>query len=120
MAGKVTLPKPTLSIRDAGALILGMVVGAGIFETPALVAANATSEKFVLLVWLLGGFMSLLGALCYAELATTYPHSGGNYYYLMRVFGKSLAFLFTWARMTVIQTGSIVLSAFVFGDYASE
>ncbi len=120
MAGKVTLPKPTLSIRDAGALILGMVVGAGIFETPALVAANATSEKFVLLVWLLGGLMSLLGALCYAELTTTYPHSGGNYYYLMRAFGKSLAFLFSWARMTVIQTGSIVLSAFVFGDYASQ
>ncbi|MDR9401981.1 MAG: amino acid permease [Halothece sp. Uz-M2-17] len=120
MAGKVTLPKPTLSIRDAGALIMGMVVGAGIFETPALVAANATNEQLVLLFWLLGGVMSLIGALCYAELATTYPHSGGNYYYLMGAFGKSLAFLFTWARMTVIQTGSIVLSAFVFGDYASQ
>jgi len=120
MVGKVTVPKPTLSIRDAGALIIGMVVGAGIFETPALVAANATNETFVLLVWLVGGFISLIGALCYAELATTYPHAGGNYYYLMRAFGKSLAFLFNWARMTVIQTGSIVLSAFVFGDYASQ
>lgn len=112
--------KPTLSVRDAGALILGMVVGAGIFETPALVATNAGSEGVVMLAWLLGGGMSLVGALCYAELATAYPHSGGNYHYLMRAFGKPLAFLFAWARMTVIQTGAIALSAFVFGDYASQ
>jgi len=120
MAGNVTVPKPTLAIRAVGALIVGMVVGAGIFETPALVAANTGNERAVLLAWLLGGGMSLVGALCYAELATTYPHSGGTYYYLRRAFGQSVAFLFTWARMTVIQTGSIVLSAFVFGDYASQ
>jgi amino acid transporter len=64
--------------------------------------------------------MSLVGALCYAELATAYPHAGGNYYYLQRAFGNNLAFLFAWARMTVIQTGSIALLAFVFGDYASQ
>lgn len=120
MAGQVTVPKPTLSIRDVGSLIVGMVVGAGIFETPALVAANAGNERTVLFAWLLGGGMSLVGALCYAELATTYPHSGGTYYYLRRAFGKSLGFLFIWGRMTVIQTGSIVLAAFVFGDYASQ
>ena len=113
-------PKPTLAFVDAIALIVGIVIGAGIFETPALVAANAGSAGFALLLWLLGGGMSLVGALCYAELATAYPHAGGNYYYLMRAFGKNLAFLFAWARMTVIQTGSIALLAFVFGDYASQ
>jgi amino acid transporter len=113
-------PKPTLSFTDAVALIVGIVIGAGIFETPTLVAANAGSKAEIVLLWLLGGGMSLLGALCYAELATTYPHVGGNYHYLMRAFGRRAAFLFAWARMTVIQTGSIALLAFVLGDYASQ
>ena len=65
----------------------------------------------MLLVWLAGGLLSLLGALCFAELATTYPHAGGNYEYLRRAFGGGTAFLFVWARMTVIQTGSMALLA---------
>lgn len=115
-----SLPKTSLTFIDAVALIIGAVIGAGIFETPAFIAANAGNETVVLLVWLLGGAMSLVGALCYAELATAYPHAGGNYYYLQRAFGQQIAFLFAWARMTVIQTGSIALLAFVFGDYASQ
>ncbi|MBE9167213.1 amino acid permease [Pleurocapsales cyanobacterium LEGE 06147] len=120
VASETAAPKPALAFIDAVALIVGIVIGAGIFETPALVAANAGSETVVMLVWLLGGAMSLIGALCYAELATAYPHAGGNYFYLRRAFGNPLAFLFAWARMTVIQTGSIALLAFVFGDYASQ
>ncbi len=120
MTDKIAVPKPSLTVLDAVALIVGMVIGAGIFETPALVAANSGSAGIALLTWLLGGGMSVVGALCYAELATTYPHPGGNYYYFLRAFGKNLAFLFAWARMTVIQTGSIALLAFVFGDYASQ
>ncbi|BAZ07683.1 APC family permease [Calothrix sp. NIES-3974] len=112
--------KPTLSTIDAGALIVGMVVGVGIFETPALVAANTANSQIAIMAWILGGIVSLLGALCYAELATTYPHAGGTYYYLQRAFGPRLAFLFAWSRMTVIQTGSIALLTFVFGDYASQ
>ena len=113
-------PKPKLGLIDAIALIVGIVIGAGIFETPSLVAANAGSLEKALLLWLLGGVMSVIGALCCAELATAYPHAGGSYYYLLRAFGKEIAFLFAWARMTVIQTGSIALLAFVFGDYASQ
>jgi len=113
-------PKPSLALADAIALIVGLVVGAGIFETPALVAANTGTFHGVLQVWLIGGVISLLGALCYAELATTYPHVGGNYYYLKRAFGQPLAILFAWARISVIQTGSIALLAFVLGDYASQ
>ncbi len=115
----VAAPKQSLALLDAVALIVGIVIGAGIFQTPAFVAANAGSDINVLLLWLLGGAVSLVGALCYAELATTYPDVGGTYYYLKRAFGRSVAFLFAWARMTVIQTGSIVLLAFVFGDYFS-
>jgi basic amino acid/polyamine antiporter, APA family len=113
-------PKPSLTLPDAIALIVGIVIGAGIFQTPALVAAQAGSDIAVLLFWLLGGAVSLVGALCYAELATAYPNVGGAYYYLKRAFGRGVAFLFAWARMTVIQTGSIALLAFVFGDYASQ
>jgi len=113
-------PKKALSFIDITAIIIGIVIGAGIFETPALVAANAGSSQVAMLTWLLGGGISLIGALCYAELATTYPHAGGNYHYLMRAFGKKVAFLFAWTRMSVIQTGSIALLAFVFGDYASQ
>ncbi|MEG4352293.1 amino acid permease [Microcoleus sp. LAD1_D3] len=113
-------PKPSITLIDAIALIVGLVIGAGIFETPALVAANTGTVGGVIGVWLIGGVVSLLGALCYAELATTYPHVGGNYYYLKRAFGQPIAVLFAWARMTVIQTGSIALLAFVFGDYASQ
>lgn len=112
--------KPALSLRDAILTIVGLVIGAGIFETPSFVAANASNEITVLLAWLLGGAISLVGALCYAELATAYPHPGGSYYYLKRAFGSAIAFLFAWTRMSVIQTGSIALLAFVFGDYASQ
>jgi amino acid transporter len=84
------------------------------------VAANSSQPAIMLSAWGLGGVISLIGALCYAELATTYPHAGGNYIYLKQALGKEIAFLFAWARMTVVQTGSIALLAFVFGDYASQ
>jgi basic amino acid/polyamine antiporter, APA family len=117
---RMAAPRPSIRLVDAIALIVGLVIGAGIFETPALVAANTNSEFAVLQVWMLGGVISIIGALCYAELATTYPHIGGSYDYLKRAFGQSSATLFAWARMSVIQTGSIALLAFVFGDYASQ
>src|SRR5919109_3974669 len=66
-------PRPMLSVLDAVALIVGVVVGAGIFKTPALVAAHAGGPGLFLLAWLVGGVISLIGALCYAELATAYP-----------------------------------------------
>ena len=71
-------------------------------------------------VWLAGGVISLIGALCYAELATTYPNAGGDYYFLQRAFGRSLSFLFAWARIAVITTGSIAVLGYTFGDYASN
>jgi basic amino acid/polyamine antiporter, APA family len=113
-------PKPLVRIVDAVALIVGIVIGAGIFRTPSIVAGNATGVGAVYAAWILGGLMSLVGATVYAELATTYPHAGGDYYFLTRAFGRRLAFLFGWARMSVIQTGSITLFAFVVGDYATQ
>ena len=114
-----TLPG-TLSILDVVALTVGVVVGASIFRTPSLVAENAGSPTLAIGVWLLGGAVSFIGAVCYAELASAYPHAGGDYHYFQRAFGDWMAFLFAWARLVVIQTGSIALLAFVFGDYATE
>ena len=114
-----TLPG-TLSVLDVVALTVGVVVGASIFRTPSLVAENAGSPLLTFAVWGLGGGVSFIGAVCYAELASAYPHAGGDYHYFQRAFGDWMAFLFAWARLVVIQTGSIALLAFVFGDYASE
>ena len=113
-------PEQVLELRDAIALIVGLVVGAGIFKTPSLVAANAGGAWTMLAAWLLGGILSLIGALCYAELATAFPHAGGDYHFLTRAYGRKLSFLFAWARLSVITTGSIALLAFVFGDYGSR
>ena len=112
-------PQSTLTVTDGIAIIVRIVVGVGIFKTPSLVASSAGSEGMLLLVWLLGGAISLLGALCYAELATSYPHAGGDYHYLTRAFGDAPGFLFAWARMTVIQTGYIAMVDFLLGYYAS-
>ena len=119
-AVRTVTPRPVLGLGDTVALIVGTVVGAGIFRTPPLVAAHAGSETIVLVAWALGGAVSLVGALCYAELASTYPNAGGEYHYLTRAFGRRIGFLFAWARMSVVQTGSIALLAFVLGDYASQ
>ncbi|HSI69791.1 MAG TPA: amino acid permease [Gillisia sp.] len=118
--GQPQSPKRVLSAVDAIALIVGIVIGAGIFRTPSLVAGNVESGGLMLGVWLIGGAVSLIGALCYAELTTTFPNTGGDYHFLMRAFGKRTAFLFAWARMSVIQTGSIALLSFIFGDYATQ
>lgn len=117
---KKAVPKPVLNPVDAIALIVGIVIGAGIFRTPTLVAGNVESGGMLMTAWIIGGAVSLIGALCYAELTTTFPNTGGDYHFLRRAFGRRTAFLFAWARMSVIQTGSIALLAFIFGDYATR
>lgn len=113
-------PQPTLSVFDAVTIMVGIVVGIGIFKTPALIAGNVESEAAFLGVWVAGGLITLIGALCYAELAAAHPHAGGEYHFLGRAYGRSMAVLFGWARGSVIQTGAIAAVAFVLGDYAAQ
>ena len=68
-------------------------------------------------MWALGGLLSFCGALCYAELATTYPSNGGDYEYLTRAFGRPVGFLFSWAQLTTVLSGSIGIMAYAFADY---
>ncbi|MFH5883326.1 APC family permease [Halalkalibaculum sp. DA3122] len=112
-------PQPVFSNLNAVAVLVGIVIGIGIFRLPPLVASNAGSGFEFLAFWVAGGLISLIGALCYAELATAYPDAGGEYHFLSKAYGSSLGFLFSWGRMTVIQTGSIALAAFILGDYAT-
>ncbi len=110
-------PRQTLGIRHGLALCVGIVIGAGIFRAPAMVAGASSSEAMFLGTWALGGVLSILGALCYAELASAHPSAGGDFHFLELAFGRDLAFLYGWARLAVIQTGSLALLAYVFGDY---
>ncbi|PSJ64737.1 APC family permease [Kumtagia ephedrae] len=115
-----SLPQASLSVFDAVTIMVGLVVGIGIFRTPSLVAANVDSELAFVAVWVAGGLVTLIGALCYAELSAAHPHAGGEYHFLSRAYGKPLALLFGWARASVIQTGAIAGVAFVLGDYAAR
>lgn len=113
-------PHPSIGVREAMAITVGIVIGAGIFRTPSLVASAAPSEQALIGAWAAGGLISLIGALCYAELTSAFPDAGGDYHFLRRAFGREIGFLYAWARLTVIQTGSAALLAFVAGDYLAE
>jgi amino acid transporter len=104
---------------SAVALIVGIVIGAGIFKTPSLVAGISGDAGWALVLWMAGALISIAGALCYAELCTAYPNAGGDYHFLHRAFGRNISFIYGWSRATIINTGSIALLAFVFGDYMS-
>ena len=115
---------PTTILRllhpfSAVALIVGIVIGAGIFKTPSLVAGISGDAGWARVLWLAGALISIVGALCYAELCTAYPNAGGDYHFLHRAFGRNISFIYGWSRATIINTGSIALLAFVFGDYMS-
>ncbi len=110
-------PARRLSARDVALVIVGIVVGAGIFRVPADVAAATGSEAAALGLWLLGGLAALLGALTWAELASRFPSIGGEYHFLRLAFGQRLSALFVWARIAIMQTGAIATVAFVAGDH---
>src|SRR5579872_2472752 len=107
-----------LGLWDAVSVIVGIVVGVSIFKAPPTVFGNVGTPAFGVALWGLGGLVALAGALCYAELATAYPGSGGDYTYLTRAFGPLVGFLFAWTRLAVILTGNIAALAYVFADYA--
>ncbi len=109
-----------LSVLDGVAMLVGVVVGIGIFGFPPLVAMNVDSGFMYMAAWVAGGVIMLIGALCYAELGSAWPSSGGEYHYLHRAYGGRVGMLFAWARGTVIQTGAIAAVAFIYGEYANN
>src|SRR5262245_17554834 len=98
---------------DAGCIVIGAVIGVGIFFTPSNVAYLAGSSGFALLAWTLGGVIALLGALCFAELGGVYHRSGGQYEILRDAYGPLPAFLFVSCNATAVQSGAIAIIAVI-------
>jgi len=112
--------KPRLGMWDAVSIIVGIVVGTSIYKSPAMVFDKAGGPWVAMGLWVLGGALAWCGAVCYAELATTYPRDGGDYEYLNRAFGSWCGFLFAWAQITTIISGNIAIMAYAFADYAAR
>ncbi|MCI0464012.1 MAG: amino acid permease [Gemmataceae bacterium] len=117
-------PRPLqvrLGLWDTASILIGIIIGVGIFTAPATVFSYSSGPWAALAIWGLGGLISLVGAFCFAELASTYPRSGGEYVYLTRAYGAPAGFLFAWAQLAIIRTGgSIAMVAYIFAQYAAE
>lgn len=109
--------KKSLRLVDAVALVIGTVIGSGIFASPNRVMVQMGSIGLSLSVWLVAGLLSLAGALCYAELGAMLPKAGGDYEYLKQGLGRIWGFLFCWSQFLVMKTGSIAIIAFICGKY---
>ncbi|MBC7855811.1 MAG: amino acid permease [Pirellulaceae bacterium] len=140
-------PRQQLSLLDSTCIIVGIIIGASIYESSPFIAQNASaaavnmvgqwrefnqqaplslsgqatvSQLAIIGVWLLGGVLALIGALCYAELATAWPDAGGSYFFITRAFGKTLGFAFAWCEFWIIRPGNVGAIAFVFAVYAMK
>src|SRR2546428_8982482 len=111
----------TLRLSDLLLLFIGSVIGSGIFLTPVLIFRQLDgSVGYSFLVWIIGGFLSLLGALTYAELAAANPEAGGLYVFIRDGFGRMPAFLYGWCLFLVIASGSVAALARAFTRYLAE
>ena len=118
------MSKPTLAqslgLGDATMLVVGCIVGVGIFRTAGSIAGHLPSPSLILALWVFGGLLSLCGALCYAELAAMFPVAGGDYIYISEVYGRPWGFLFGWTKLFIERTGTIAILGFVFAEYGSR
>jgi APA family basic amino acid/polyamine antiporter len=110
--------KRALGLFSCIMLVVGNMIGVGIFTTPGSVAARLPSSGLILLAWILGAFLSIAGALSYAELGAAYPFAGGNYVFLREAYGKLWAFLYGWTAAFITQTGTLAVLAIGFCSYA--
>src|SRR5438105_8323282 len=101
-------------------LVMGGIIGTGIFINPYIVAQHVHPPVLILLTWLTGGAIALLGAFAYAELAALRPQTGGQYVYLRDAFHPSVAFLYGWALLLVVQSGGMAAVAATFAKYTIE
>src|SRR6266567_4886117 len=113
----MSAPSTTTSLkRDLGpwsalALVVGTVIGSGIFIVPNTMVRNVGSPGMVFVVWVAGGLMSLSGALTYAELSAAMPGAGGEYVYLREAYGPLWSFIYGWTQMWVAKSGSVATLA---------
>jgi APA family basic amino acid/polyamine antiporter len=110
---------PSLGLFSATMMVVGGIIGSGIFLNPAIVADRVGSAALTLVVWVLGGVVALIGALVFAELGARRPVAGGGYVYLRDAYGRLPAFLYAWTLLLVIATGAIAAVAVTFSSYAA-
>jgi amino acid transporter len=113
-------PRRQLTLLDSTSIIVGIVIGSTIYQSSPLIACQVPNVAWLIGVWLLGGLLSLVGALCYAELANAYPTEGGDYAYLTQGFGRTVGLLFAWIQFWIVRPGSIGTLAYVFAQYANQ
>jgi amino acid transporter len=137
--------RPKLSLFDATCIMVGIIIGASIYESSDEIAEGASYGTLVIVqwlrgagappltdatasaiatagifaVWIIGGIVALVGALCYAELSTSFPHEGGNYAFLKEAYGSDLGFAFAWVEFWIVRPGNVGAVAFVFARYAA-
>jgi APA family basic amino acid/polyamine antiporter len=109
-----------LGVFDATMIVMGGIIGAGIFVNPSVVAKQVHTPALILGAWLIGGAIALIGAFIYAELAVRQPHVGGQYAYLREAYHPIVAFLYGWTLLLVVQTGGMAGAAIIFGRYFRE
>jgi APA family basic amino acid/polyamine antiporter len=109
--------KRRLNLLDATLLIIGNVVGAGIFTTSGFLAGELPQPLFFIGIWLIGGLLTLCGALTYAEMAGMFPHSGGDYQFLKAAYGSWAGFLLGWVSFWIINPGSIAALSIALVSY---
>ncbi|KAK5737952.1 hypothetical protein LTR17_006392 [Elasticomyces elasticus] len=107
----------SLTFLNGLSLVIGLVIGSGIFSSPASVNSNAGSPGAALIVWAVAGLLAWTGAASYAELGGAIPLNGGAQVYLSKIFGEWAGFLFTWCAVTVLKPGSAAIIALIFGEY---
>ena len=111
--------KPTLGLMDATMIVAGSMIGSGIFIVSADIVRNVGSAGWLILVWLITGFMTLTAAVSYGELSGMFPKAGGQYVYLKEAYNPLVSFLYGWSFFAVIQTGTIAAVGVAFSKYAA-
>ena len=120
MTGQTYELKRDLGLAAALAIVIGTVIGSGIFRVPQTMINNVGTVQLVFLVWVVGGALSLAGALTYAELAAAMPGAGGEYVYLTEAWGPVWGFLYSWTQMWIGKSGSIATLATAFFEYTAH
>jgi len=111
--------KPSLKLVDATMLVAGSMIGSGIFIVSADIVRNTGSAGWLLLVWLITGFMTLTAALSYGELSAMYPKAGGQYVYLKEAYNPLVSFVYGWSLFTIIQTATIAAVGVAFAKFTA-
>lgn len=116
------MPQPhlqkTIGLWSATSIVIGTIIGSTIFMKPATMAGQLGSPIFLIIVWIVAGFISIFGAMAFAELGTMFPETGGQYVFLRKSYGDFVAYLYGWASIAVINTAAIAAISFVCAEYA--